>query len=115
MSGSGNLVNRNGKWQYSKKKWILPKENQVGHIKDDSSTKVLVLKECNTETALVELEDCKSFDLEGKSQGWLRGPTNRDGWFKLIKIESFLISKKVLTAHSTTETTVTGTYFFSIL
>ena len=106
MSKSNNLVNKDGKWQFSEVKWTLPGETEVGFIKETSSGKVLG-PENEAIDSFVELEGMKSESND--RQKWLRGPSVH-GWFRLQNCSS----RKVLTAEGTTKTLITGKKFIHI-
>ena len=93
-------MNKDGNWQFSKVKWTIPRENEVGFIKDTSSGKVLGSENEGINTS-VKLEDMKSEPND--SQKWLRGPSIH-GWFQLQNCSS----RQVLTANGTTKTLITG-------
>ena len=96
LSKSNNLVNKDGNWQFSKVKWTLPCENEIGLIKDTSTGKVLGSANEGMNTS-VELEDTKGESDD--SQRWLRGPSI-NGWFRLKNCSS----RQVLTAEGTSKT-----------
>ena len=100
LSKSNNLVNKDGNWQFSKVRWTLPGETEIGLIKDTSSGKVLGAAD-EAINSFVELEDKKGESND--RQKWLRGPSVH-GWFRLQNCNS----RQVLTAEGKTKTLITG-------
>ena len=96
-------MNKDGNWQFSKVRWTLPGETEIGLIKDTSSGKVLGAAD-EAINSFVELEDKKGESND--RQKWLRGPSVH-GWFRLQNCNS----RQVLTAEGTTKTLITGSYY----
>ena len=103
VSKTSNLVNKSGKWQFSSLKWSLPEENCEGLITDNASGKILDVVD---QESLVELVDIEDASLLSNGQTWIKAKQNKDGWFMLINPSS----NKVLTALTSTTTSISGFY-----
>ena len=101
------LENRNGAWKYADKVWIIPNEGTQGFIEDQNSPgnvlgimkaigpEVILAKGTSSKIGKEVILESKNNPIE-KTQTWITGAKDADGWF-MIKDDA---NELILTAKS---------------